>query len=398
MTRISFLTVLLKSGTVAAAVLLVCGLPLCAQQADSPSRQCLGRRCSMTKLLSRHHQPALGEAQTSQPLSQVDDNATYVTFDPPGSTNTGPSAITAAGVIIGSYIDASGLTHGFLRTVGGTYTVIDVPGASLTMPTAINPGGVITGWYCNVVSNGFCSSTSSGFVRARDGTLTTFNLPGGGFVFPLYNPFGPPPSINPAGEIAGTYFDPNFAGEHGFLRTPDGTLSTIDAPGAFFTEVLAINPAGVIVGDLCDAATCFRGFVRAPDGTFTQIGPPGANVETIPIGGINPSGAVTGTYYDGVNLLIHGYLLTPDGTFTVFDPPGSVYTSPFAINPAGVITGYYCDAVGCRSFLRAPDGTITSFDPPGSVFSVALAINSGGVVTGSFQDASGVEHGFVYRP
>jgi hypothetical protein len=52
---------------------------------------------------------------------------TFATFDPPGSTFTMPSAITAAGVITGDYVDASGATHGFLRTPSGTFITIDVP-------------------------------------------------------------------------------------------------------------------------------------------------------------------------------------------------------------------------------------------------------------------------------
>jgi hypothetical protein len=77
--------------------------------------------------------------------------------------------------------------------------------------------------------------------------------------------------------------------EHGFVRTPDGTFTTIDFPGAFSTEVLAINPAGEIVGDFSNAVTFFQGFMRTPDGTFTVIN---ANAG-IP-SGINPAGAITG--------------------------------------------------------------------------------------------------------
>ena len=42
---------------------------------------------------------------------------------------------------------------------------------------------------------------------------------------------------------------PNFV-THGFLRSPDGSFTTVDFPGASVTEVLAINPAGAIVGEI----------------------------------------------------------------------------------------------------------------------------------------------------
>jgi hypothetical protein len=327
--------------------------------------------------------------QVSGELAKNDQSSSSFTiFDPPGSTSTNPSAITANGTIIGNYTDASGVQHGFVRTPAGTFANIDVPGATSTTPTDITPGGVITGWYCSATCYPF-PSPIGGFLRAPDGTFTTFTPPPGGFIVgSTYIYGGPPPSINPTGDIAGTYIDPSLA-EHGFLRTQDGAFSTIDVPGATdFTEVTAINPAGAIIGDFCNPSTCYHGFLRTPDGTFDEINA-NAGIPT----GINPAGAITGFGPDA-----SAYLRSPDGTFTLFSPPGSVYTSPFAINPGGTITGLYCDDLGCHGFLRAQDGTITSFDPPGSTITFPTAINPVGVVTGFFYDASGVGHGFVYQP
>jgi hypothetical protein len=45
-----------------------------------------------------------------------DRDGELTTFDPGGSSNTAPTSINAAGVITGSYTDASGLSHGFLRS------------------------------------------------------------------------------------------------------------------------------------------------------------------------------------------------------------------------------------------------------------------------------------------
>ena len=309
---------------------------------------------------------------------------TFTTFDPPGSTFTLPSAITPTRVIIGCYLDASGVTHGFLRTPSGSFTTIDVPGSTFTYATGITPGGVIIGWY------GDASGGDHGFLRALDGSITSFDLPPGGLIFPLWIALGPPPSVNPAGAIAGSYFDASFV-EHGFLRTRDGTFTTIDFPGAFFTEALAINPAGVIVGDFCNAVTCFQSFVRTPDGTFTVI-----NANASGGTGINPAGAITGGTLDGSGC----YLQRPDGTFITFNPPGATIgnTEALAINAAGAITGFYCDAVGCHGYVRAPDGSFATFDPPGSTFTFSQALNPAGAATGPFEDASGAVHGFVRIP
>lgn len=98
----------------------------------------------------------------------------FVIFDPPGSTSTGPTGITPAGAITGNYTDASGVTHGFLRTLAGTLTSFDPPGSAATQPTAISPPGVIVGRYCGDAA---CSS-SPGFVRRPNGAFTTFGPPG----------------------------------------------------------------------------------------------------------------------------------------------------------------------------------------------------------------------------
>jgi len=331
---------------------------------------------------------ALSADTSTNPLNSgkvplVTHHPSIVTFDPPGSTSTFPGAITASEVIIGSYIDTTGVTHGFVRRPNGTFTRFDVPGSASTTPASVTPEGVITGWYSDSIGN------THGFLRTLDGSVTAFDGPPGSNILgsPFY-PSGPPPSINPAGDIAGIYFDSTFV-EHGFLRTGNGTFTTIDFPGAIATEALAINPSGVIVGDFHDPATGFLGFIRTPDGTLRVINPNAGSPA-----GINPAGVVTGAAADGSG----GYVRSPDGTFILFSPPGSASTSPFAINSEGAITGYYCDAAGCHGFVRSPQGAITGFDPPGSTFTLAVAINPSGVITGAFLDSSGASHGFIRTP
>ena len=116
-----------------------------------------------------------------------------------------------------------------------------------------------------------------GYVRAPDGTFTTFDAPGAGTgLFQGTNPF----SINPAGAIAGYTVDASNV-THGFLRARDGTITTYDVPGAgtgFFqgTFGLNINPAGVIAGDYVDESNAHHGFLRARDGTITTFDAPEA--------------------------------------------------------------------------------------------------------------------------
>jgi hypothetical protein len=74
-----------------------------------------------------------------------------------------------------------------------------------------------------------------------------------------------PRSINEKGEIAGTYF--NFAGSrHGFVRYPNGTITTFDVPGSLFgtTGASSINDKGAITGTFSTEAPLSHGFIRDP--------------------------------------------------------------------------------------------------------------------------------------
>lgn len=342
-----------------------------------------------------------------------------IIYDAPGA-GTGPGqgtfaiVISPAGVIEGFYIDANNVYHGFVRSPKGAITTFDVPGAGTgsgqgTQPFSINPSGTITGYFTDA------SGLSHGFVRAPDGTITTFDVPGAG------RPLSCPPplicsngtqgaSINPAGTIAGQYADTSGV-FHGFLRSPDGTITTFDAPGAgtslgqgtLITFADGINPAGAIGGIYADAGNIFHGFVRAPDGTFTTFDPQGSVFTNN--SGIMPNGTVASYFVDASSVL-HGYVRTPDGSFTTFDAPGAGTGSGQGtftenINAEGAITGQYIDASGVNhGFLRAKNGAITTFDAPGAGTgsgqgTIPVSNNPANTISGFYNDASGVAHAFL---
>ena len=136
------------------------------------------------------------------------------TFDVPGATYTivSGNSINPEGIISGNYYDASFVSHGFLRAADGTFTTFDVPGAGTGsgqgtggFGVAINPARATAGTYTDA------GGTTHGFLRAGDGTITAFDPQGSVFTFPA--------SINPAGAITGSYVDANSV-SHGFLRSP----------------------------------------------------------------------------------------------------------------------------------------------------------------------------------
>ena len=150
----------------------------------------------------------------------------------------------------------------------------------------------------------------------------------------------------------------------------------------------------------------FHGFVRDPDGSFTTFDAPGAGTGTNQgtlAWDINPEGATAGIYMDGNNVT-HGFVRSRRNEITSFDPPGSVYTYPCeetCLSPDGTITGFYFDANNViHGFVRGPDGKITEFErlerEPAPTRAPSCEHQPGeGTITGYFVDSNNVAHGFV---
>jgi hypothetical protein len=291
--------------------------------------------------------------------------------------------MNSAGAITGSVIDASYGYHGFLRSPDGTFTVFDAPGAPVTGTGVytfrgthgfnINNSGEIAGNYWDA------NDVGHAFLRAPNGTITTFDAPGAGtepfqgtwYSFYIYQFFY---ALNSAGTYTSVYTDANNVG-HGFVRSGSGKLTEFDAPGAGTkanngdlpanqgTFPISINPGGEIAGSYVDANNVMHGFVRAPGGKFTTFEVPGQGTgagQGVAVNNNNPNGAVAGLYLDA-NFVQHGFVRTPGGTFTTFDAPFAdtvdAYYGTFVsgLNPAGLLTGYVLDTNSVyRAFVAIP--------------------------------------------
>src|SRR6266508_408447 len=146
-------------------------------------------------------------------------------------------------------------------------------------------------------------------------------------------------------------------------------------------------------------AICMVSSGFAHDHGFTSIDVPGASfTEAF---GINPEGNVVGSYLNAAGL--HGFLLSK-GAFTTIDVPGASFTQAFGINPEGNVVGVYSNATGTHGFLlrrreRDDDGdndAFTTIDVPGASFTEAFGINPEGNVVGLYRNATGT-HGFLLR-
>jgi hypothetical protein len=268
------------------------------------------------------------------------------------------ASINAHGDIAGTYIDAQGLQHGFVRHPDGRFTVIDIAplGSSTLYGTGaevINEAGTVGGNFLD--SNG----KSHGFLRTSDGIVTPFEAPGaakGTIGTVVAGPSGS--SLNNHGVVTGWYFDEHNV-IHGYVRTADGTIDTIDAlPGitaAFSgTYSAGINDDGTITGAVLDNGAVAHGFVRDRDGNLTVFDDPGANCRpdcnpyagTWPVA-INAHGTIIGYTVDNGNVS-HGHVRGRDGSIRDFDVAGAgsqngAGTTPFEINDAGEIVGWITD-------------------------------------------------------
>lgn len=340
-----------------------------------------------------------------------------ISIDVPGAAGTEGISINPAGVIVGQYVDGNGAYHGFTRAQNGAITGFDAPGAGTgagagegTEPWSINAVGQVTGWYTD------SAGVSHGFVRGASGSFNTFDAPGA--AVPVGVPCTPPVicsngtqagSINAAGVISGQFVDSSDV-FHGFVRTPDGSITTFDVPGAgmgpgqgtFLVFNDGISLSGAVVGGYGDA-NGFKDFIRTPDGAFTTFDPDGS---TFPdTAGINSQGVTMG-FYAGDSGSYHGFVRSADGDIASFDVTGAGSatgqgTEPENINTAGDITGNYVDGGGANhGFLRTKQGLITTFDAPGAGTgagqgTIPFCNNTSNAITGFYVDADGRVHGFL---
>lgn len=356
-------------------------------------------------------------------LLVVTDQATgqqITKFDAPNSgtvafSGTFPTGINQAGTITGNVTDDDYGTHGFVGTLAHGFADFDAPGANPvvggTFPAGINDLGVVTGYDIDT------NSVYHGFVRTPDGRIVIFD--------DSQSPAGTggnqgtvPQAINDLGEIAGNYADGNGT-VHGFVRTPRGTITTFDAPGApEGTYPSSINDFGAIAGVFYDVNFQGHVFVRTPDGRIATFDPPNSVSGPTSYGTysafINDLGVVVGSYFDATTSVEYGFIRRLDGQFTEFAAPraGTAVTSDeagtnvSAVNVAGAITGNVLDNnFESHSFVRAANGEAATFDIPGQIQvadmdegSIGLGINARGVVVGRWRDTNGALHGYLRTP
>ena len=261
----------------------------------------------------------------------------FLSIDFPDATTTQVFGINERADIVGSYVDASGNTHGF-SLINGRFTTIDFPGATLTAARAINDNGTIAG----------------GFTPADD--------PNGG---------------------------------HGFVLRGKRYYQ-VDFPGSAHSVNLGINEAGDLTGsyDLGDINTGIGFFTR--NGEFTSFEVPGSAPQTTGPHGINDSGVVTGFFQDGIDPNITHAFFKLRRLFKTVDCAGASITGFFGINERGDAVGGCTLEDGGHGILFSR-GKFTFINYPGADHTRPRGINDRGQIVG-FYDTAGAIHGFIATP
>ena len=257
----------------------------------------------------------------------------FTTIDVPGAVLTNAQGVNAQGDVVGTYTDAAGQQHGFLRS-GGQYRTIDFPNARLTFARGINDAGDIVGTYQR------------------------------------------------QGETGGV---PN----HGFLFTRRGGLLAFDYPGHLNTILQRILNDGTILGCYHDADTMGTMHGMMFDRGFSAI-----DMSMSMHNGVTPDGAYLVGLFTDSDGRGKGYIVSGK-SFSTLEVPGALSTAAWDVNPSRVVAGIYTDAGGAVHGFQYDGRTFTRIDAPGAATTRVFGINERGDMVGLFVDTVGRTHGFL---
>ncbi len=294
----------------------------------------------------------------------------FTTIDVPGAIATLPLDINNSGVIVGTYSLNHDNTAACFIYDGATYTTFTVFDSTYSQVNAINDAGRMVGSYRDAEGkfHGFIreGAVTTSFDAALPNALQTF----------LYG-------VNAAGDLVGGFRD--AAGKIQGFAYINGSYQILDYGDGAFTQAHAINDFGQIVG-CYHVNGQFHAFLL-DNGVFSDLTGPGANYTVA--GDINNYGEIAGDYSETIGNRRHAFLFT-GGLFYPFDFPGLTEGSlATGINDFADIVGGYPDfdegGMVTRGFLALFDGGPPSGnndpglppDPPVPVPGTVLLLGSG---------------------
>ena len=178
---------------------------------------------------------------------------TFTEYDIPGALSTDVFGINDAGDFTGTFSDDDVTLQAFV-SVGGTVTSFSVPAATATLAYQINNSKqLVVGYYID------SSGILHGYYRDANGALH----------FPI-DPSGSVETIlfgdNNRNWVVGRYADTSGV-THGLFFVPPNKFFTFDYPGSTFTSLNGISSQGNICGRYVDASGIAHGFIARVRGT-----------------------------------------------------------------------------------------------------------------------------------
>ena len=170
----------------------------------------------------------------------------FFDFDVAGSTNTIPLGINNDGSFVGTCIFSDGTQPAFISLLQ-IVTTFAVPDAKATFACQLNASNEIIGYYIDA------NEINHGYTRDSAGNLT----------FPIYVPGSTGTMLlgnNDSNWGVGSYTDASGVTHGLYFITPDNIL-TFDYPGATSTSLTGINRLGIVCGYYYDAEGIAHGLV-----------------------------------------------------------------------------------------------------------------------------------------
>ena len=308
----------------------------------------------------------------------------------PGATETYADFVSGLGNVVGSYVDADGLYHAYLRGPGGSFATLGLPEVSnleYFFLHGINNALIAVG---RAKAVGDVPRTYAG----NPVGLQELKFPGSVSTEGW--------NVNQDNSIVGHY-DSADGRRHGFIARPKAgtpqsrpgvvppdlnyTFESIDVPSVDFLAVTASSDFGDYAGNMRNADEKDVAFTLI-NGVFTTYDFPDS--QGTYFYALGNDGGAAGHYQDSDGLY-HGVILE-NGELRRYDFPGAVQTEIYGLSDAtGALTGSYIDASGVR---RGFSGD-TIVEAPGASATYADFVSWTGHIVGSYVDAEGIYHAYM---
>ena len=337
---------------------------------------------------------AAGHYQDSEGLYHgvIMINGELQQYDFPDAVQTFIYGISdATGVLTGNWIDASGVLRGFSGD-----EIIEFPGAVETHAHFVNASGGMVGSY--VDADGIYHP----YVRTPDARFVSLDLPNAETLEYFFVH-----GINDAGVVVsrGKRVD-SVPGT--FVGTFRQGLEEFKVPGSVSTEGWNINQDGSIVGHYESADGLTIGFVAKPvvpgddiptvkpttlNFTFESIDVPGVEFLALSASSDYEDYAGYTRSADGDKFVAFTLI---DGVFKTYDFPGSKNTYFYALGNNGDAAGYYEDSNDLHRGVILKNGELQEWDFPDSDQTEIWGISDAtGALTGNYIAADGIRRGFT---